>query len=78
MKQNEIIEIAIQAGAAKFYPEAQSVKEDNYLVGQKFLETFAKLVAKAEREKCAKICGEYNFAQAPKMIQDAIRARGQK
>lgn len=30
-----------------------------------------------EREACAKVCGEYNFGQAPKMIQDAIRARGQ-
>ena len=29
-----------------------------------------------EREACAKICGEYNFGQAPKMIQAAIRARG--
>jgi len=45
MTQTDIIEMAKQAGAAKFYPEAQSVKEDNYLVGQKFLERFAKLVA---------------------------------
>lgn len=32
---------------------------------------------KDERELCAKICGEYNFGQTPKMIQDAIRARGE-
>ena len=40
---------------------------------------FAKLVADVatakEREACAKICGEYNFGQAPKMIQDSILAR---
>jgi len=54
MKQDEIIEMARQAGAAKFYPEVQSVKEDNYLVGQKFLERFAKLVADKEREECVR------------------------
>jgi hypothetical protein len=32
----------------------------------------------AEREACALICGEYNFGQAPKMIQEAIRARGEE
>ena len=31
----------------------------------------------AEREACAKVCDKFNFGQAPKMIQDAIRARGQ-
>ena len=30
-----------------------------------------------EREACAKLCDKYNFGQAPKMIQNAIRARGQ-
>jgi hypothetical protein len=38
---------------------------------------FAALVAAAEREACAKVCDKFNFGQAPKMIQDAIRARGQ-
>jgi hypothetical protein len=32
---------------------------------------------KLEREACAKLCDKFNFGQAPKMIQDAIRARGQ-
>jgi hypothetical protein len=41
------------------------------------LERFAALVAAAEREACAKVCDKFNFGQAPKMIQDAIRARGQ-
>ena len=42
------------------------------------LERFADLVAAAEREACAKVCDKFNFGQAPKMIQDAIRARGQE
>jgi hypothetical protein len=41
------------------------------------LERFAALVAAAEREACAKVCDKFNFGQAPKMIQDAIRERGQ-
>lgn len=38
---------------------------------------FAKLVAAKEREACAKVCDEFNFRQAPMMIQRAIRARGE-
>jgi len=30
-----------------------------------------------EREACAKVCDKFNWGQAPKMIQDAIRARGE-
>ena len=41
------------------------------------LEAFAKLIAQHEREACAKVCDEFNFGQAPQMIQKAIRARGQ-
>jgi hypothetical protein len=33
---------------------------------------------KAEREACAKLCDKYNFGQAPMMIQQAIRARGEQ
>ena len=29
-----------------------------------------------EREACAKLCDEFNFGQAPMMIQRALRARG--
>ena len=39
------------------------------------LRRFAALVAAAEREACAKVCDEFNFGQAPMMIQKAIRAR---
>jgi hypothetical protein len=30
-----------------------------------------------ECEACAKVCDEFNFGQAPMMIQKAIRARGE-
>jgi len=33
-------------------------------------------IAEREREACAKVCEEFNFGQAPMMIQQAIRARG--
>lgn len=41
MKKQSLIEkLALKCGAAKFYPEAQLVREDNYLVGKQFLEKF--------------------------------------
>lgn len=53
---NTIIQLALKAGAAEFYPERQSSKDDTYLVGSQFLERFAQLVAEAEREACAQAC----------------------
>ena len=38
---------------------------------------FANKLIETEREACAKVCDEFNFGQAPQMIQKAIRARGQ-
>lgn len=62
MNQEDILKMAREAGAAKFYPERQSKTVENYLVGQEFLERFAALVAeKAEqdaREAFAKRCEE--------------------
>lgn len=52
MTTDLIERLAREAGAAKFYPERQAVKEDAYLVGRGFLEGFARLVA----EECAKVC----------------------
>lgn len=51
--QKTIHELALDAGAAAFYPAKQSVKEQNYLVSEGFLERFAELVAAQEREYCA-------------------------
>lgn len=51
MNRDEIIAMAKEAGATKFYQERQSISQDNYLVGQAFLERFAALVAAKERER---------------------------
>ncbi len=66
MTQDEIIEMARQAG----------LDPDLWNYTDAF-EAFAKLVAAKEREACAKICQEFNFGQAPTLIQNRIRARGE-
>jgi NAD dependent epimerase/dehydratase family enzyme len=43
--------LALQAGAARFYPEQQAVKQELYLVSQGFLEKFAELVEKHKLEQ---------------------------
>ncbi len=86
MTQDEIIEMAVQAGMA----------EEIAAFNISIIEAFAKLVAaktfqngyekgvaafneavELEREACAKVCEEFNFGQAAMMIQRAIRARGE-
>jgi hypothetical protein len=59
MTQDEIIEMARQAGFFVKDSEAYSpsVQEDYELTP--YLESFAKLVAEKEREACAKICDEF-------------------
>jgi hypothetical protein len=64
MTQDEIIEMANQAGIV------------NPQMVINTLEAFAKLVAQHEREACAKLCeaqDEYGWQQ----YADAIRARGE-
>lgn len=56
-----IIDLSLEAGAAKFYPKKQSNIQDAYLVGKQFLERFAALVAAAEREACAKVCEQLDI-----------------
>ena len=46
--------LALQAGAARFYPEQQAVKQELYLVSQGFLEKFAELVEKHKLEQLFK------------------------
>jgi hypothetical protein len=79
MTQDEIIEMACQAGMAK---EIAEVNID-------IVEAFAKLVAAKEREACAKVCYELPapdiYSDTDKSMwgvtcidcADAIRARGQ-
>lgn len=57
--------------------EVYKLIEANGLTLHGDIEHFAALVSSAEREACAKLCDEFNFGQAPQMIQKAIRARGQ-
>ena len=64
MTQDEIIEMARQAGFDEHHAKFDTR-----------IESFAKLVAEAEREACAKVCDEY--ADDPVYCGDAIRARGQ-
>jgi len=48
MKQDEIIEMAVQAGTLRVIAE----------LNVEILEAFAKLVAAKEREACAKVCDD--------------------
>ncbi len=78
MTQDEIIEMARQAGMV--------VVNDKFSLFH-FLELFAKLVAEAEREACAKVCEEHGKVWSERMLlgfqatlndaADAIRARGE-
>jgi uncharacterized protein YqfA (UPF0365 family) len=66
MTQEEIIELAKQAGFFVKDSEAYSpsVQEDHELTP--YLETFAKRVAEAERESCAAICDALHEARVGK------------
>jgi hypothetical protein len=73
MTQDEIIEMAIQAGAS---PDENKI----WLMYAEEIETFAKLVAAKEREACAKIVEDspsYDWHKFACEAAAAIRARGQ-
>jgi hypothetical protein len=76
MTQDEIIEMAIQAGLPKEWIS------DTGVLKWSDLEAFAKLVAAKEREECAKVCdahvGIWIIPAGPKECAAAIRARGQR
>lgn len=81
MTQDEIIELARQAGFFVKDKEAYSpsVQEDYELTP--YLEAFAKLVAAKEREACAKLCDELSDKHTwegcyADECATAIRARG--
>ena len=81
MTQDEIIEMARQAGAGMLHGGEFA------LFGNKKLEAFAKLVAAKEREECAKVCGKFadealvcgdeDAVMCFEQAEDAIQARGQ-
>ena len=70
MTQEEIIEIAIQAG----WDEHHAKFDTRF-------EPFARLVAEKERESCAKVCDGYSdgrHANMADLCAEAIRARGEQ
>jgi hypothetical protein len=67
MTQDEIIDMAIQAGAS---PDENKI----WLMYAEEIETFAKLVAAKEREACAEIAEQGLIGHT---IAKAIRARGE-
>jgi hypothetical protein len=73
MTQDEVIDMAIQAGAS---PDENKI----WLMYAEEIEAFAKLVAAKEREACAKACEqEQEYWGWDKVIDAAkiIRARGE-
>ena len=89
MTQDEIIELARQAGInyRELSDEFATGNGDGVEVEQ--MEAFAKMVAAKERDSCAKLCdnqAEYEWAlggsgegnTAAKKCASAIRARGQE
>jgi hypothetical protein len=78
MTQDEIIEMAIQAGAS---PDENKI----WLMYAEEIEIFAKLVAAkattVEREACAKLCDSFqarDVGMQPAECAGAIRARGEE
>ena len=85
MKQDEIIEMAVQAGANKMVSCLTApngpITAINFDLDNGSLEAFAKLVAAKEREACAKVCDDIDAecegeAVSATWCSKAIRARG--
>jgi hypothetical protein len=78
MTQDDVIEMAIQAGVDKWWDSGNEQRE----VLQKHLVVFAKLVAAKEREACAKVCDDihanYEAEDVFSSYAEAIRARGEQ
>jgi hypothetical protein len=74
MKQDEIIEMAREAGWKDLRDFDLEMNEDIFMGRSADLVAFAKLVAAKEREACALICDEHS--DDPVYCGDAIRARG--
>jgi len=76
MTQDELIEMAKQIAtqASKVGPYRTWTHE----YAMSLIMQLVDASAAKEREACAKICQEFNFGQAPTLIQNRIRARGEK
>ena len=69
---NKIIEAARLAGATRAYPEAQSTRDDAYLVGRQFLERFYAIARAEALEDAAKACRP--FGKTGAVVAAAIKA----
>ena len=81
MTKEDIIRMAREAGHAvrNIDGEDEVMDGDNYHIQTELIECFAKLVAAAEREACAKVCDDWpNGWDDVYSIGEAIRARGEK
>jgi hypothetical protein len=77
MTQDEIIEMAKQAGLMADGEMWFSPIYGSGDVHISHLEAFAKLVAEKEREACAEICDEFCYGSTKILVEKTIRARGQ-
>lgn len=73
MTKDDIIRMARQSGFERVVAIHPDGSKTVTVSPVPELERFAKLVAAAEREECAKLCEEYTHGQ---WLADAIRARG--
>ena len=74
MTREEIIKMAKQAGFVQY-----ELDDGTTNAFDKRYEAFARLVAEAEREACAKVCDGYSdgrHANMADLCAEAIRARG--
>ena len=74
MNKEEIIKMAKQAGFVQY-----ELDDGTTNAFDKRYEAFARLVAEAEREACAKVCDGYSdgrHANMADLCAEAIRARG--
>jgi hypothetical protein len=76
MTQDEIIEMAEQAGMTQDGDMWFSFGKGDMDVEHEHLVAFAKLVAAKEREACAKVCDEFCYGSTKILVEKAIRARG--
>ena len=67
-------ELADSVGAV--YPVLFMGRHDGVLFTETELETFANLVAAAEREACAKVCENHGMVKGGEVFAARIRARG--
>ena len=78
MTQDEMIEMAEQAGVAFSSDDYPDIWGVHMHVGKQEIEAFAKLIAAKEREACAKLFPQPHMEYFGQDIQDAIRARGEQ